>query len=74
MQRSASVLQGVVDMVCTGKRLDVHMQNCGFPFAFEDDMADLAASEKAQVRAKVHKCRGVCGIYIAPTIKQVILI
>ena len=67
MRRSASVLQGLVDMVCTRKRLVAQLPNSHCPLTLVDGMVDLDLLAKAQAAAKVNKRRRTCGLYIGPT-------
>ena len=67
MRRSASLLQGMVDMVCSKKRLVWQLERCGFPLTVDDSMVDLGSFAEAQIGAKVNKRRRACGWYIGPT-------
>ena len=67
MRRSASVLHGLVDMVCTRKRLVAQLPNLHFPFTLVNGMVDLGSFSKAQVDARVHKKRRTCGLSIGST-------
>ena len=67
MRRSASVLHGLVDKVCTRKRLVAQLPNLHFPLTLVDGMVDLGSFSKAQDDARVHKKRRTCGLSIGST-------
>ena len=59
MRRSASLLQGMVDMVCSRKRLVWQLERCGFSLTVDDSMVDLGSFVAAQIGAKLKNAQDV---------------
>ena len=69
MRRSASLLQGMVDMVCSKKRLVWQLERCGFSLTVDDSMVDLGNLVAAQTGATLKKGAGHAVGTSAPPIR-----